>query len=253
MTQPDWNKLREQFPTLEHWTYLDNARKTVPPRCQEQALHEYTHDVYQNAGADAWSALNVAETRSVIARLLGARTEEIAFTKNTTEGLYIAANGFDLHAGDNIVLTNIRGMSRTSGSGSTGKRKAWRFASPSIETTGFRSKHFSRRWTRARAWYRQRMSRTAMAIEWISLALGKVCRERNVRLVVDGVQGVGILATSVPALGADIVSMGGHKHLFGLTGSASCGAARISSTSCARLSSRRRHPPLPCRRRRHAE
>jgi hypothetical protein len=32
MTQPDWAKLRAEFPTLEHWTYLDTARKTVPPR-----------------------------------------------------------------------------------------------------------------------------------------------------------------------------------------------------------------------------
>ncbi|HEV7803343.1 MAG TPA: aminotransferase class V-fold PLP-dependent enzyme, partial [Burkholderiales bacterium] len=107
MTQPNWAELRKEFPTLQHWTYLDTARKTVPPRCQEQAMQEYTRDVYENAGADAWSATNVAETRSVMAGLLGAQPGEIAFTKNTTEGLYIAANGFDLKPGDNIVLTNM--------------------------------------------------------------------------------------------------------------------------------------------------
>jgi selenocysteine lyase/cysteine desulfurase len=49
--------------------------------------------------------------------------------------------------------------------------------------------------------------------------LGKICRERNIRLVVDGVQGAGILAERLDALGADIVAIGGHKGLFGLTGS----------------------------------
>ena len=48
--QPDWKKLRQEFPTLERWTYVDVARKTVPPRCQEQAMLEYTRDVYDNAG-----------------------------------------------------------------------------------------------------------------------------------------------------------------------------------------------------------
>src|SRR5438128_1178545 len=104
---PDWVSLRQQFPTLAHWNYLDVARKTVPPRCQEQALLDYTRDVYENAGAEAWSATCTGEARSVLAKLLGANATEIAFTKNTTEGLNIAAHGFDLKPGDNIVLTNM--------------------------------------------------------------------------------------------------------------------------------------------------
>ena len=107
MTAPDWKALRNEFPTLQHWTYLDSARKTIPPRCQERAMQEYTRDVYENAGANAWSALNIGATRSELAELLGADPEELAFTKNTTEGLTIAAHAFDLKPGDNIVLTNM--------------------------------------------------------------------------------------------------------------------------------------------------
>ena len=66
--QPDWAALRQEFPTLAKWTYLDVARKTVSPRCQERALLEYTRDVYENAGADAWSAVNVGETRAELAQ-----------------------------------------------------------------------------------------------------------------------------------------------------------------------------------------
>src|SRR2546423_4280511 len=97
---PDWAALRQEFPTLNYWNYLDVARKTVPPRCQEQTLLEYTRDVYENAGADAWSAVHIGEARSALAQLLGASPSEIAFTKNTTEGLNIAAHGFDLKPGD---------------------------------------------------------------------------------------------------------------------------------------------------------
>src|ERR687895_632846 len=69
MTTPDWQALRKEFPTLERWTYLDVARKTIPPRAQEQALLDYTRDVYENAGANAWAASNTAEARSSMEHL----------------------------------------------------------------------------------------------------------------------------------------------------------------------------------------
>ena len=103
----DWTALRQEFPTLAKWTYLDVARKTIPPRCQEQAVQAYYRDVYENAGDDAWSAENVARARIEMARLLGAKPSEIAFTKNTTEGLLIAAHAFNLQPGDNVVLTDM--------------------------------------------------------------------------------------------------------------------------------------------------
>src|SRR5260221_4313870 len=101
---PDWTALREEFPTLARWTYLDVARKTIPPRCQERALQAYVRDVYENAGAEAWAATLVGETRTALASLLGAKPSEIAFTKNTTDGLNIAAHAFELKPGDNVVL-----------------------------------------------------------------------------------------------------------------------------------------------------
>jgi selenocysteine lyase/cysteine desulfurase len=49
--------------------------------------------------------------------------------------------------------------------------------------------------------------------------LGAACRERDIRLVVDGVQAAGVLATPLRELNADVIAIGGHKGLFGLTGS----------------------------------
>lgn len=49
--------------------------------------------------------------------------------------------------------------------------------------------------------------------------LGRVCRERGVKLVVDGVQAAGILSVPLDSLDADVIAIGGHKGLFGLTGS----------------------------------
>ena len=70
MPTADWATLRNEFPTAAHFTYLDVARKMIPPRCQEQAVAEYFRDVYEEAGADAWAATNVALGRMELAALL---------------------------------------------------------------------------------------------------------------------------------------------------------------------------------------
>jgi selenocysteine lyase/cysteine desulfurase len=216
--QPDWTKLRDEFPTLQHWTYLDTARKTIPPRCQEEAMRDYTRDVYENAGADAWSALNVAETRGVMAALLGAAPAEIAFTKNTTEGLYIAANGVDLKAGDNIVLTDMEHVANV------WVWKHWEAKGVEIRFAKNRDGRLPLESFLEKMDARTRVVGTAYVTYSngyrVDLpALGKVCRERGALLVVDGVQAAGIIAKPLSELGADIIAMGGHKNLFGLTGS----------------------------------
>ena len=216
--EPDWKTLREEFPTLQHWTYLDTARKTIPPRCQEEAMQSYTRDVYENAGADAWSAENVAETRSVIAALLGAKPGELAFTKNTTEGLYIAANGVELEPGDNIVLSDMEHVANI------WVWKHWEAKGVEIRYAKGRDRQLPLESFLEKIDGRTRVVATAYVTYGngyrVNLpALGKACRERGALLVVDGVQGAGILATPLSELGADFIAIGGHKNLFGLTGS----------------------------------
>ncbi len=217
MNQPDWAALRREFPTLAHWTYLDVARKTIPARCAEWAMQEYCRDVYDNAGADAWSPANTEATRILMAELLGAKSAEIAFTKNTTEGLNIAAHAFDLKPGDNIVLTDMEHVNNV---------WIWRYWEAKGVEIRF-ARHRSGRLV-LDAFLEQIDGRTrVVATAYVTYgngyrvdlpALGRVCRERDIRLVVDGVQGAGILAAPLSELGADIVAIGGHKGLLGLTG-----------------------------------
>lgn len=215
---PDWSALRKEFPTLERWTYLDVARKMIAPRCQERAMQEYIRDVYENAGAEAWAAPQVAETRALLARLLGAKPSEIAFTKNTTEGLNIAAHAFDLRPGDNVVLTDLehpanvwvwrhwqaKGVEIRAARNRDGRLPLEAFA----EQIDGRTRVVSTAYVTYGSGYRVDLP-----------GLGRMCRERGIRLVADGVQAAGVLAAPLSDLGADIVAIGGHKALFGLTGS----------------------------------
>jgi selenocysteine lyase/cysteine desulfurase len=218
MGTPDWKALRTEFPTLERWTYLDVARKTVPPRCQARALEEYTRDVYENAGADAWAATHVAETRAVMARLLGAKPAEIAFTKNTTEGLNIAAHAFELKPGENVVLTSLEHTANV------WVWKHWEAKGVEIRYAQDRNGRLPVEAFLEKMDERTRVVSTAYVTYGngyrVNLPeLGAACRRQGARLVVDGVQAAGILAAPLSALNADVVAIGGHKGLFGLTGS----------------------------------
>lgn len=218
MGEVNWVRLRGEFPALANWTYLDTARKTVPPRCQEQAMQDYWQDIGETAGADAWSAVNVAETRKTMAALLGAKPAEIAFTKNTTEGLNIAAHAFELQPGDNIVLTDLEHVANV------WVWKHW-------EARGVEIRYAKNRDGRLplEAFLEQMDGRTrVVSTAYITYgngyrvdlpALGAACRELGARLVVDGVQAAGVLAAPLSSLGADLIAIGGHKNLFGLTGS----------------------------------
>jgi cysteine desulfurase/selenocysteine lyase len=214
----DWAALRQEFPTLAKWTYLDVARKTIPPRCQEQAVQAYYRDIYEQAGVDAWSAENVALARAEMAHLLGAKPSEIAFTKNTTEGLLIAAHAFDLQPGDNVVLTDMEHVANV------WPWKHWQQKGVEIRTAKNRAGRLP-----VEAFLEQVDARTrVISTAYVTYGngyrvdlpkLGAECRSRGIRLVVDGVQAAGLLAAPLASLGADIVAIGGHKGLMGLTGS----------------------------------
>ena len=218
MTTPDWKALRAEFPTLQKWTYLDVARKTIPPRCTEWAMQEYCRDVYENAGADAWSAANVADTRATLAKLLGARAPEIAFTKNTTDGLNIVSHGLELSPGDNIVLTNMEHVANI------WVWKHWEAKGVEIRYAEHRNGRLT-----LDAFLEKMDARTrVVSCAYVTYGngyranlpeLGRACRERNIRLIVDGVQAAGILAAPLDSLGADAVAIAAHKGLFGLAGS----------------------------------
>jgi selenocysteine lyase/cysteine desulfurase len=218
MSTPDWSALRREFPTLERWTYLDVARKTVPPRCQARAMDAYTRDIYENAGADAWAPTHVSEARAVMAKLLGAKPAEIAFTKNTTEGLNIAAHAFDLKPGDNIVLTNMEHVANV------WVWKHWEARGVELRYVRSRNGRLPLEAFLEAIDRRTRVVSTAYVTYGngfrVNLPeLGEACRGQDIRLVVDGVQGAGILAAPLASLNADFVAIGGHKALLGLTGS----------------------------------
>ncbi len=98
------NELRALFPVTERANYLNHAAVSAPPTPAINAIQKYLADVSQNGSVNFRDWLAVKErTRGLLAGLLGARPEQVAFMRNTSDGLSTIANGLKWRDGDNLV------------------------------------------------------------------------------------------------------------------------------------------------------
>ena len=97
-------ELRALFPITERAIYLNHAAVSPPPSSTVKAVEAQLRDVVENGSLNFRSWIAVKErARQLMADLLGARVEQLAFTRNTSDGLSTVANGLQWRPGDNIV------------------------------------------------------------------------------------------------------------------------------------------------------
>lgn len=97
-------QLRAIFPVTARYNYLNHAAVSAPPTPTINAIQRYLADVSENGSINFKDWLATKErARRLLAELLGARPEQIAFMRNTSDGLSTVANGLKWRAGDNLV------------------------------------------------------------------------------------------------------------------------------------------------------
>ena len=96
--------LRALFPVTERFVYLNHAAISPPPQPTIEAVAAQTRDVAENGSLHYRSWVAVRErARKLAAGMIGARPHQVAFVRNTSDGLSTIANGLRWKAGDNIV------------------------------------------------------------------------------------------------------------------------------------------------------
>jgi cysteine desulfurase/selenocysteine lyase len=111
------DKIRSQFNCLNQKTkgkypiYFDNACMTLKPNSVLEKMTDYyqNHPSCHNRAIHSFgkeTSQKFSQARSKTQKFLNAKSpKEIVFTKNTTEGLNLLANGIKLNKGD-VVLTS---------------------------------------------------------------------------------------------------------------------------------------------------
>jgi cysteine desulfurase/selenocysteine lyase len=108
-------KIREDFPLIKKSgiIYFDNACTTLKPQSVVDAVVEYYTEYTGCAGRSIHKLATKTtekfeESREKVARFINAKdSSEIIWTKNATEALNLAANGFNFKKGDRVVTTNL--------------------------------------------------------------------------------------------------------------------------------------------------
>ena len=105
MIEPyDVAAIRREFPAAERMAYLDAGFQAPLSRPVKAAYDRFLAEGLENAGPKRVWLERLEEVRGKAARLLGAGPNEIAFTKNTSESMNIAASALPLKAGDKVLL-----------------------------------------------------------------------------------------------------------------------------------------------------
>ena len=100
----DIREARALFPGTEEHIYLDaGVRGLVPTPTREAAEAHLTLRVMGTGDKDEIRA-GVERTRASFASLIGAAPEEVAITKNVSEGLNLFASSLPWESGDNVVF-----------------------------------------------------------------------------------------------------------------------------------------------------
>jgi selenocysteine lyase/cysteine desulfurase len=163
--------------------------------------------------------IGVEKARALFASLVRAEPDEIAFTRNVTDGIATFGASLPWRAGDNVVVceslehpANVfpwHGISRRLGI--------------TVKNVGHRNGHIPLEGVLAQIDDATRV----VAVSAVSFApgfrfpvaeLGAECRRRGVLLIVDGAQSIGVLETDVKALNVDALAASTQKSLMGLYG-----------------------------------
>ena len=97
-------QIRQLFPAASEYTYLNSAAVSPIPTIAVAAVEGQLHDVSTHGSMHFQDWVDTKNrARALVAGMLNVRTEQIAFTRNTSDGFASIANGLPWRTGDNIV------------------------------------------------------------------------------------------------------------------------------------------------------
>lgn len=208
---PDWARVREEFPALANWTYLNTATYGQLPRRAVQAATRHFEHRDELACSDFLNWYDdMDRIRGSVARLVNASASDIAFVPNAATALAWLFHGLEWRAGDRIVTLENEFPNNMYHAATLGCREVELVETP---WSGIRDAVNDR--TRVvlvstvnyTTGFRPELKELAA---WL--------RSRGVLLYVDGTQSVGALQVDVQDVLPDMLAVHGYKWLLSPNG-----------------------------------
>ena len=212
----DITAFRRLFPITEECVYFIHAA-TGPMSLPARRAVEECLNVYSSQAEfflDDYFSL-ISDARANVARFINASPEEIAFTHNTSEGIYIALVNLPLTDNDTIIVMDevfpaVRYV--VDHNLPHVKKKYVSFAGKDpVAVTNVNLERGVK----------------ALVVDYVQFLSGETVdlpklaaftREKSIYLIVDGIQGIGALDFNAAEIGVDFLACGAAKWLFGPSG-----------------------------------
>ncbi|MCI5514933.1 MAG: aminotransferase class V-fold PLP-dependent enzyme [Oscillospiraceae bacterium] len=204
--------------------YFDNSATTYPkPKEVLTKTYVAMQNLSFNSGRGGYAqslaaAERIFEVREKIGSMFSFPPENVVFTKNCTEALNIAIKG-SVNRGDHIVISSLehnsvsRVVQKLTDDGYAQYDVA-NFSYDDSETVRNFADKIKSNTTLVVCMH----SSNAFGVGFPISKIGKLCREKGIRFIVDGAQGVGAADINAERDNIDILCAPGHKCLFGAMG-----------------------------------
>ncbi len=101
-----WTKVRSEFMVTDELAFMNNGTLgPMPKPVFYSVVENYRALAADPAAPNTAMSRQAEDVRKKAADFLGGGVEEIALTRNTTEGMNFIANGLDMKAGDEVLTT----------------------------------------------------------------------------------------------------------------------------------------------------
>ncbi len=217
----DLLRYRSEFPITERCTFLNHAAASAPPLRVADAMRAHIDRLPVESSISYYREMKNLEdeTRQRIATLINARgADEIALMPNTGTGLNTAALSLPLQPGDNVLVldgdypSNVYPWQNLAYRGIFTKLVPQQQGGLDLRSLEQRIDSRTRVIALSSAMFATGF-RTDIA------AVGRLCHERGLFFVVDGIQTLGALPLDVQACHIDFLASGSHKWLLAARGS----------------------------------
>ncbi|QDT63893.1 aminotransferase class V-fold PLP-dependent enzyme [Calycomorphotria hydatis] len=219
MTSEECEQLRWQMPVAERLAYFNHAAVSPLPEPTRAAMVAYINDFADNGSAN-WLKYrqNVEHVRTLAAEMINASADEVAFIRNTTEGIGLVAEGIDWQPGDNVVVAKSEFPSnlipwRNLASRGVEVREIGLVDDERIDPADFasacdqRTRLVTSSWVGYLTGYRRDIA-----------AACDVAHQHGAYFFLDAIQGLGVLPLDVSEISIDFLAADGHKWLLGPEG-----------------------------------
>ncbi|WP_456320709.1 cysteine desulfurase [Palaeococcus sp. (in: euryarchaeotes)] len=217
--------VRKDIPLTREVIYFDNTATSLTPIPVIEAMDEYYLKYRANVHRGVHRLSQKAtheyeESREIVAKFIGAKFEEIVFTKNTSESLNMAALGLEgvFKKGDKIVTTPYEHHSDLLPWQRLAERLGLKLEFIEGDDEGnLDLADAEKKIKGAKLIAVQHVSNALGVIHEVE-ELGRMAKEEGAIFVVDAAQSVGHMEVDVNKLHADFLAFSGHKGPLGPTG-----------------------------------